>query len=113
MAKKDKKKKGKAESSKKTLIIKRLQKLEAFTPDTAKSLKELGFSDSKRYERHLEALEGDKIIKKEGSLDNTKYWVNKDKIKPKGSSNTSMFLIFWLGSTFVIFFLVYYLLRPH
>ena len=113
MSQKKKKKKAQSESSKKTVILNKLQRFEAFSPDSAKTLKELGINDPKRYERHLEALEGDKIIKKEGSTDNARYWAVKDKIKPKKSSNTPMFIFFWLGSTVIIFLLVYLLFQPH
>ena len=112
MSKKKKKKKGQAESSNKTRILLRLQKYQAFSPQTAKSMKELGFTDSKKFERHLEALEGDKIIKREGTSDNVRYWANKDKIKPKSTSNTTIFILFWLGSTVVIFLLVFILFGP-
>lgn len=112
MSQKKKKKKAQSESSKKTVILNRLQKFEAFSADNAKSLKELGINDPKRYERHLEALEGDKIIKKEGSTDNARYWAVKDKLKPKKSSNTNMFILFWLGSTVIIFIIVLFLFKP-
>lgn len=112
MPSKNKKKKGQAESTKQTLILNRLQNNDAFSPETAKSLKELGFTDSKKYERHLEMLEGKGIIKKEGKGDNLKIWANKDKIKPKKSSSTNNFILFWLASTVVIFFIVFVILKP-
>ena len=107
MSSKNKKKKAQAESSKQTIILNRLQNNEAFSPETAKSLKELGLTDLKKYDRHLDVLEGKGIIRKEGKGDNVKIWANKDKIKPKKKSSTTNFLIFWLGSTVVIFFLVF------
>ena len=112
MSKKNKKKKGKAESSNKTRILLRLQKYQAFSPQTAKSMKELGFADTKKFERHLEVLESDKIIKREESGDTVRYWANKDKIKPKKTSNTTLFILFWLGSTVVIFLIIYVLFGP-
>lgn len=112
MSKKDKKKKGQAESTNLTRIIKRLEKYEAFSPETAKSMKELGLTDTKKFERHLELLEAQGKIKREGKGDSIKIWANKDKIKKKKSSNTNTFMIFWLGSTLVIFFIVFVVLQP-
>ena len=102
MSQKDKEKKGQAESTNKTRLLLRLQKFEAFTPDTAKSFKELGLCDFKKYERHIELMQSDGIIRTEGTSDKMKIWVNRDKIKPKKKSNNSQFLIIWFISTFVL-----------
>ena len=112
MSQKSKKKKGKAESSNKMKILLRLQKYEAFSPERAKSLKELGLTDTKKYERHLEILEAEGIIKKETKTDNPRFWVIKDKIKKKSKSNSTTFFIFWFGSTFVLLF-IFLVLIPH
>ena len=112
MSKKDKKKKGKAESSNKTRILKRLQKFEAFSSETAKSMKELGLTDMKKFDRHLDLLEAEGKIKRDGKGDSQKIWANKDKINKKNSSSANNFMIFWLGSTLVIFFIVFVILQP-
>ncbi len=112
MSQKNKKKKGKAESSNKTRILLRLQKFEAFSPDTAKSLKELGLTDTKKFEKHLESLEAKGKIKREGKGESTKIWANKDKIKPKKSSNTNNSFMLGIGLTFIILFLVFVIFQP-
>jgi predicted transcriptional regulator len=112
MSKKNKKNKGKSESTNKTRILLRLQKSEAFSQESAKTMKELGFSDAKKYERHLELLESEGLIKKDTRSDNQKYWLIKDKIKPKKKSGNSSFVIIWFASTFVLLFIFVLFFQP-
>lgn len=103
MAKKNKTKR--VESTQKKRIIIKLQKFEAYSKESSKSLKEIGLSDKKKFEKHLDVLESEGVLKKHGNSDNYKYWIAKNKIKGKEGKNSSSFLIIWFVSTFVLLFI--------
>lgn len=102
MSKKNKKKKGMAESTNKKKLILRLQKHQAFSDDTAKTLKELGLAEGNKFERHIEVLISEGTLKKETKAEVTRYWIIKDKISKKKKSGTGNFLVIWLLSSFVV-----------
>ena len=105
MAKKDKKK-SIAEPANKTRILLKLQKMNAYSDDSAKSLKELGLTDKKKFDTHLEMLESEGKIKKIGNPGNFRYWVNEKKTSPKKKGTNTSFFLIWMVSTFVVIFLV-------
>ena len=100
MAKK-KGKKSQAESVNKTRIIMRLKKLNCFDESSAMSLRELGFTDRKKYEKHLEVLEDEGKLKKSKISGNYKYWVKREKRNKKNNNITQQFII-WIAASFVI-----------
>ena len=106
MSQKNKKSKGKAESANKKRVLLRLQKHEAYSEETAKTLKEVGLGDTHRYERHLEQLIAEGYVKQEDKSDITRYWVVKNKVVPKKGSGYGNMLLLWLGSSVVVLVII-------
>ena len=102
MSTKTKKKKSRGESTQLVRVKNALLKHEANSPAMAVSLKELGFSE-KKFKRHLELLEAEKIIKREGDGNRARYWIKYDKLKPKKKSNMKSFMILWFGMIIFLF----------
>ncbi|MHA2365409.1 MAG: hypothetical protein ACXAC7_15735 [Candidatus Hodarchaeales archaeon] len=101
MSYKPKKKESKSEPANKTRIKLRLQKYQAYSPEKAMTLKELGLAE-KRFKKHIETLIAENFIKKEGKSEHVRYWIRPDKIQSKKSSNTSSFLFLWISMVFVL-----------
>ena len=102
--KKKSKKDSKAEPANKKRFLMKLQKQNAFSEESAKSLKEIGITDLKKFERHIEVLESEGKIKRTGTPNNYRYWASKSKLAPKKKSGSSSFLMIWFVTTFVLLF---------
>ena len=102
MSTKTKKNKSRGESTQLVRVKNALLKHEAYSPDMALSLKDLGFPE-KKFKRHVELLEDQKIIRREGVGNRARYWIRHDKIRPKKSSNMKSFMVLWFGMIIVMF----------
>jgi predicted HTH transcriptional regulator len=105
MAKK-KIKKSEAEPVNKTRLLLKLKKMKAFNAESALSLRELGFPDKKKYEKHLDLLESEKKVKKIGSHGSYKYWAVRNKVESNKKGKNTSFLVIWIVASFIIIFLV-------
>ena len=93
-------------------IINRFQKIGAFSPETARSLKQLDLTD-KKYTVFMENLISEGVIKEDLAEGIKRYWIRPEKAQPKQKTDYYTFINFLIFTVlFIILALIIFQIPP-